>query len=84
MSFVQLHIEPVDIGGGLLATGAWVSRSPIVLIETKRRADGSQQKSRLDLQKSMFIDPLPGERTNDGMRALVQSVVDAKAENSPD
>lgn len=80
MSAHKLHLEGVDIGGGVIATDAWVSGSPIVLIETMMKGNPDRKsriKSRLDLQKQMFIDPLPGDRTATGIGALVKAVVEA-------
>ena len=72
MQHVQLG--SIDIGGGVVATQAWVSDDgPIVLIATRARS-GALQNSRLDLQKGMFIDPLPGNRTQEDVTRLVSSV----------
>ena len=69
-----IHLDSIDLGDGVLATEAWLSESPFVLVQTSTRA--GQLKSRLDLQKRMFIDPLPGERTEAGLTELVTSVQD--------
>ena len=66
MPVEKFSLDPVDIGSGLVATDVWMTSSPIVLVET-RATNGSELKSRLDLQKRMFIDPLPGERDRDGL-----------------
>lgn len=76
MSAHKMHLEPVDLGSGLVATDAWIAEGPIVLIETTTN-DGVHVKSRLDLQKVMFIDPLPGERSASSIHTLVNAVVAA-------
>ena len=67
-----IHLGSIDLGDGVLATEAWLSDSPFVLVQT--RTGDRQLKSRLDLQKRMFIDPLPGTRTEAGLTELVVSV----------
>lgn len=77
MPVEKFSLDPVDIGSGLVATDVWMTSSPIVLVET-RATNGSELKSRLDLQKRMFIDPLPGERDRDGLLDLVLAVIAAR------
>lgn len=70
----NVHLRSIDIGGGLVATDAWFSEGgPIVLIGT-RNPGQVERKSRLDLQKAMFIDPLPGARSVEGVRQVVEAV----------
>lgn len=77
MAYREFRLEPVDIGGGFMATNVWISTGPIVLVGTINRLEGLEVKSRLDLQKRVFIDPLPGERSEHGILDLVSSVVSA-------
>lgn len=76
MTTQKMHIKPVDVGSGVIATDFWLTDSAIVLIEAK--AKGNPVKSRLDLQKRMFIDPIPGARDYDGVLSLVRAVVAAR------
>ena len=69
----KVQLGSIDIGGGVFAFQAWLSDGPIVVVGT-RRAGGVEQNTRLDLQKGMFIDPLPGDRTEDGVTKVVDSV----------
>lgn len=68
-----IQLGRIDIGGGVVATQAWLSNGgPIVLIATT--TNGHQQNSRLDVQKAMFIDPLPGARSVSGVNDVVKAV----------
>lgn len=67
-----IQLGRIDIGGGVVATQAWLASGPIVLIATT--VNGQQQKSRLDVQKAMFIDPLPGTRSANGVNDVVKAV----------
>lgn len=73
----NLELGSIDIGSGVFATRVWLSDGPIVLIATRSKT-GEVKNSRFDLQKAMFIDPLPGERMESGVRAVVKAV---RAEN---
>lgn len=68
-----LQLGSIDIGGGVFAVQAWLSDGPIVLIQTLD-AGGEKKNSRLDLQKAMFIDALPGNRMQDGVTRVIKSV----------
>lgn len=70
-----LNLGHLDIGGGLSANQAWLTDGPIVLISASTRT-GVTQNSRLDLAKGMFIDPLPGEPSSEGIKRLTQAVAD--------
>ena len=84
MSVREFSLEaPVDIGGGFMATGVWVSGGPIVLIRAFNKRQGVEINSRLDLQKRVFIDDVPGERREDGISNLVSSVVLATRDARP-
>ena len=73
----KLNLQSIDVGGGVVAVRAWFEpSSPIVLVET-HGVDGSAMKSRLDLGKGMFIDPLPGVATEDGVERVVRGIGDA-------
>lgn len=66
-------IEPVELGQGWEATRAWTTGGPIVLIQANSPT-GQIVKSRLDMQKSMFIDPLPIEAKKADIQHLVEAV----------
>lgn len=66
----------VDIGGGLHATAVQMSDGPIVLVDLRTRSAAGLRRSRLDLHKHMFIDPLPGQRDAAAVRQLAQQVMD--------
>lgn len=70
-----LQLGSIDIGGGIVATSARFSEvGPIVLVTT-HASSGGEHYSRLDVQKGMFIDPLPGVRKLDGINLLVSQVM---------
>ena len=69
----NLELGSVAIGGGLVATQAWASDGPNVLI-LARGEGGIEEKSRLDVQKAMVIDPLSSDPTVEGVRALISRV----------
>lgn len=69
----SVELGSVPIGGGMVATHAWITEGPIVLILATSEG-GKEEKSRLDMQKAMFIDPLPGKPTPEGVRVLVARV----------
>ena len=73
MTQKELRFEPVDLGNGISAVGVWPTDSPIVLIDA--RSSGRQVRARLDMQKAMFLDALPGERSESGVRMLIQQVM---------
>lgn len=79
----KYQLNRVDIGGGLWAVGAWVGPGPIVLIKTVDKVKGAETNSRLDLQKRVFIDPLPGERSSEGILHLIQSVISSSKDEPP-
>jgi hypothetical protein len=68
-----ITIEPVNLGQGWEATRAWITGGPIVLIQANSPT-GQIVKSRLDMQKSMFIDPLPIKAKKADIQHLVQVV----------
>lgn len=75
------HVEfpPVNVGAGLRAVAVSFRRGPVVLIEFSRPAGYKGPLSRLDTQKRVFIDPVPGEPTDDGITRLVSTVNQARA-----
>jgi hypothetical protein len=75
-----ITIEPVDLGQGWEATRTWRTGGPIVLIQANSPT-GQIVKSRLDMQKSMFIDPLPIKAKKADIQHLVQ-VVSASSDTS--
>ena len=68
-----ITIEPVDLGQGWEATRVWITGGPIVLIQANSPT-GEIVKSRLDMEKSMFIDPLPIKAKKTDIQHLVQVV----------
>jgi hypothetical protein len=76
----KIIIEPVDLGQGWEATRVWITGGPIVLIQANSPT-GQIVKSRLDMQKSMFIDPWPIKAKEEDIQHLVE-VVSASAEPS--
>jgi hypothetical protein len=68
----------VDIGGGLRATSVQVTTDggPIVLVQVRRGSPAVLERSRLDLHKHMFIDPLPGQRDKAAVQRLSLMVMD--------
>jgi hypothetical protein len=74
----KLQLGSIDLGGGVTAVSVWLTDGPIVLIST-RNQNGAERNSRLDLQKGMFIDPLPGDPTADGVTRVVRGVRAAAA-----
>jgi uncharacterized membrane protein YcaP (DUF421 family) len=75
-----ITIEPVALGQGWEATRAWITGGPIVLIQANSPT-GQIVKSRLDMQKLMFIDPLPIKAKKANVQHLVQ-VVNASVDTS--
>jgi len=73
-----VKLNEIDIGSGVFATSAWLLDGPIALISTKTDQGSETLKSRLDLQKGMFIDPLPGERSTEGVHEVIEFLVQAK------
>jgi len=71
----RLNVD-VDIGGGLNATAVQLSDGPIVLVDLRAGRVAAVQRSRLDLHKHMFIDPLPGQRDTDAVRRLALQAMD--------
>ena len=68
-------LDNLDIGGGLHATAVQVTDGPIVLVDVRMSQRSPTQRSRLDLHKSMFIDPLPGQRDAAAVQELAQVVL---------
>jgi hypothetical protein len=78
MDLLQLDLNSIDIGSGVVAEQAWILEGPIVLIGTTvAGASGHHLKSRFDVQKGMFIDPLPGVRLQSGLTELASVVMAA-------
>jgi len=73
METVQLG--SIDIGGGIVATTARFSEAGPIVLVTTHATTGREQNSRLDMQKGMFIDPLPGTRKLEGINLLVSRVM---------
>ncbi|MEY4427723.1 MAG: hypothetical protein RLZZ182_412 [Pseudomonadota bacterium] len=75
MTTREFSFWPVSIGGGMSVSRAWVQdQSPIALVQVVSKT-GVESKSRLDLQKAMFIDPLPSKPRQHNIRGLVHIVV---------
>lgn len=72
----KINLKPVDLGQGWEATSAWVTGGPIVLIQANSPT-GQTVKSRLDVQKSIFIDPLPIKAKKADIQHLAQVVSDS-------
>ena len=66
-----LQLGSIDLGGGLKALQAWAVGGPIVLVSTVG-SSGEKKNSRLDIDKAMFIDPLPGKPTPAGVVRVVE------------
>ncbi|MBK6854882.1 MAG: hypothetical protein IPG93_25740 [Burkholderiales bacterium] len=77
MDVLTLDLNSIDIGSGVVAEQAWILEGPIVLIGTVAGASGHHLKSRFDVQKGMFIDPLPGVRLQSGLTELASVVMAA-------
>ena len=73
MTAHHINFMPVHLGPGWMATGAWATGGAIVLIEAQSQT-GQVFKSRLDMHKAMFIDPLPIKASEDDIRTLVAEV----------
>lgn len=75
MSIRTYTLNNLDIGGGLHATAVQVTDGPIVLVDVRLSQRSPTQRSRLDLHKRMFIDPLPGQRNAAAVQELAQVVL---------
>jgi hypothetical protein len=73
MAVQILAIKPITLGPGWKATRAWLTGGPVVLIQAKSRT-GQIVKSRFDMQKSMFIDPLPMKMEEANIQHLVEAL----------
>lgn len=62
----------VKLGNTWTATGAWTSQGPIVLVKLESGA-GDVLKSRFDVHKATFIDPIP-ETGGSGNPELARSI----------
>lgn len=61
MNFIELPlVSPVPLASGTQVTGAWIGEGPIVLVQGMSR-EGGLFRTRLDLQKEMFIDQMPSD-----------------------
>ncbi len=77
MSFHEIPLHSLALGKKVVATRAWISTGPIVLIST-RNGSNVETKARLDTQKAMFIDALPYPVSDVHMGKLVSAVVAAQ------
>ena len=73
MATQKIVIEPINLGLGWEATSAWVTGGPVVLIQATS-STGETVKSRFDMQKSMFIDPLPVKTKKTDIQHLVEAL----------
>ncbi len=73
MATQRIVIGPVELGLGWEATRAWVTGGPVVLIQANSPT-GQIVKSRFDMQKSMFIDPMPVEAKKADIEHLVEAL----------
>lgn len=66
-----VKLDHLAIGGGAYANEAWLLGGPIVLVGAQHGQELA--KSRLDLQKGVFLDRLPGgaQPSTEGIRQLV-------------
>jgi hypothetical protein len=81
MSTEHIEFEPVTLSPGWEASDAWVPGGPIVLIHAQS-AQGDAARSRFDVHKAMFIDPMPFEVTPEGTRELAGTVIAARRSTS--
>jgi len=77
MAYTHIGHVDLDIGGGMSATEAWVNSSPIALVAAHSRG-GSTVKSRLDMQKRVFIDDLPATPNLDAIERLIVRLMGAR------
>jgi hypothetical protein len=70
----NIHPRPlsVKLGNTWTATGAWTSQGPIVLVKLES-GTGDILKSRFDVHKAAFIDPVP-ETSGQGIPRLARSI----------
>lgn len=76
MAYQHIGHVDLDIGGGMNATEAWVNSSPIALVSAN--SQGQTVKSRLDMQKRVFIDALPGKPSPSAIERLVVRLIGAR------
>ena len=76
MTINHIKFSPVNLGYGWKAEEAWETGGPIVLIKAQSQKEKKVFKSRFDMQKAIFIDPLPIEKANNAtvVRNLVSAV----------
>ena len=76
MTINHINFNPVNLGHGWKAEEAWETGGPIVLIKAQSQKEKKVFKSRFDMQKAIFIDPLPIEKVNNAtvVRNLVSEV----------
>lgn len=75
MTVNHINFSPVNLGQGWEADEAWETGGPIVLIKAQSQKGKKIFKSRLDMQKAIFIDPLPIKKTDNAVvRNLVVAV----------
>lgn len=70
--YISLESGVVLGENGFKATKVWVTDGPIALVQTT--SNKGEVKSRLDLHKLMFIDPLPFQVREDGIRQIAKAV----------
>jgi hypothetical protein len=70
---LELSLPRVELGKNFFATKVWVGDGPIVLVSTLN-SGGVERSSRLDMQKSMFIDPLPHSPSAETVSRLIAAV----------
>lgn len=76
MTINHINFNPVNLGHGWEAEEAWETGGPIVLIKAQSQKKKEVFKSRFDMQKAIFIDPLPIGNVNNAtvVRNLVSAV----------
>lgn len=70
-----IKLGAIDLGSGVVATKAQLFDGPFALI-TASTADGRAYSSRLDIQKGMFIDALPGEKSAQSVQQIVRLIAE--------
>ncbi|MEK7296961.1 MAG: hypothetical protein AAB069_03575 [Planctomycetota bacterium] len=75
MTANHINFSPVNLGHGWEADEAWETGGPIVLIKAQSQKGKKIFKSRFDMQKAIFIDPMPIKKANNVViRNLVLAV----------
>jgi hypothetical protein len=71
-------MDPIElnltIGDNLLARRAWLTGGPLVLVEVSDKA-GNQCRSRLDINKHVFLDAVPAQASAAGINLLIETVI---------